>query len=263
MAGKFGIGDLAAMGLGNVGIGPLNVGNVLDTVEFVKKAWASFGVPSTFAPTVDLEELDKRIADLKAVEQWLTVNMNMLQGTIQALEIQRGTIATLRAFSDAVGAPVAAVAPAKQALASALAGAAAAGPGRTSAPAPPIGTPAGAARPVAAPTGKRARRPTTAAPTAGTTAVPAAGIGTAAFADPGLSPGAWWNLLQNQFNQVAAAALSGVGLPKPGAGIATMPQSARGAKRGAQSASGGAARTASSKRGRATPRKSSGRGGKD
>ena len=38
MAGKLGIGDLASMGLGKVGIGPLNVGNVLDTVEFVKKA---------------------------------------------------------------------------------------------------------------------------------------------------------------------------------------------------------------------------------
>lgn len=58
------------------------------------------------APTVDIDELDRRIADLKAVEQWLTVNMNMLQGTIQALEIQRGTIATLKA----IGAPMAAAA---------------------------------------------------------------------------------------------------------------------------------------------------------
>lgn len=183
MAGKLGIGDLAAMGLGNVGIGPLNVGNVLDTVEFVKRAWASIGVPSSFAPTVDLEELDKRIADLKAVEQWLTVNMNMLQGTIQALEIQRGTIATLKA----IGAPMAAAA------------------------------------------GLRV------SPEPGTNE---AGVGATPlpFTDPGLSPGAWWNLLQNQFNQVAAAALSGVGLPKSrsGGSAARAKASARGsAKRAA------------------------------
>jgi hypothetical protein len=203
MAGKLGIGDLAAMGLGNVGIGPLNVGNVLDTVDFVKRAWASIGVPSSFAPTVDLEELDKRIADLKAVEQWLTVNMNMLQGTIQALEIQRGTIATLKAF----GAPVAAAAPATQAIASALARAA-----------QPQGLPPGAAAPSAAvaapapaPDGESPRRSKPARRKGRGAAAPEP----AAFADPGLSPSAWWNLLQSQFNQVAAAALSGVGLPRP------------------------------------------------
>ena len=165
MAGKLGIGDLAAMGLGNVGVGPFKVGNVLDTVEFVKKAWASFGVPPGFAPTIDVEELDKRIADLKAVEQWLTVNMNMLQGTIQALEIQRGTIATLKA----IGAPMAAAA------------------GLRVSPEPGANEASGRGAPTP-------------------------------FTDPGLSPGAWWNLLQNQFNQVAAAALSGVGLPKPRSG---------------------------------------------
>lgn len=204
MAGKLGIGDLAAMGLGNVGIGPLNVGNVLDTVDFVKRAWASIGVPSSFAPTVDLEELDKRIADLKAVEQWLTVNMNMLQGTIQALEIQRGTIATLKAF----GAPVAAAAPATQAIAAALARAAR----------PPAAMP-GAATPVAAseataPAVQSQRRAKPARRKGRGAATPEP----AAFADPGLSPSAWWNLLQSQFNQVAAAALSGVGLPRPEAG---------------------------------------------
>ena len=201
MAGKLGIGDLAAMGLGNVGIGPLNVGNVLDTVDFVKRAWASIGVPSSFAPTVDLEELDKRIADLKAVEQWLTVNMNMLQGTIQALEIQRGTIATLKAF----GAPVAAAAPATQAIAAALARAAR----------PPAAMP-GAATPVAASEATApAVQPQRRAKPARRKGRGAATPEPAAFADPGLSPSAWWNLLQSQFNQVAAAALSGVGLPRP------------------------------------------------
>ena len=206
MAGKLGIGDLAAMGLGNVGIGPLKVGNVLDTVDFVKRAWTSFGVPSGFTPTLDLEELDKRIADLKAVEQWLTLNMNMLQGTIQALEIQRGTIATLKAF----GAPLDAAAPAAQAIAAALGratppddGQRGAAPGITSAAGANGGGESGAQ---AAPGGTKRARPSR-RKVPGAKAPP-----TGAFADPGLSPSAWWNLLQSQFNQVAAAALSGVGL---------------------------------------------------
>ncbi|HQY27886.1 MAG TPA: hypothetical protein PK787_03780 [Burkholderiaceae bacterium] len=212
MAGKLGIGDLASMGLGKVGIGPLNVGNVLDTVEFVKKAWASFGVPPGFAPTVDVEELDRRIADLKAVEQWLTVNMNMLQGTIQALEIQRGTIATLQAF----GAPIAAVAPATQAIATqaiATAIGRATGADKASAgaaalaPAPIAGQTAEASPAPGSGTGRKAGAARKTKPVAGVAAAPD-------FADPGLSPGAWWNLLQTQFNQVAAAALSGVGLPE-------------------------------------------------
>lgn len=210
-AGKFGIGDLAAMGLANVGIGPLNVGNVLDTVEFVKKAWGSFGLPPSFTPTIDLGELDKRIADLKAVEQWLIVNMYMLQGTIQALEIQRGTIATLKAFGEAVGAPVAAVGPATQVLAGkALAGALSAA-GAASAQAPHGNgrdAPSSAQAPAAA-APPRARKP---ARQGRDKAASAAGGGT--HVDPGLSAGAWWNLLQEQFNNVANAALSGVGLPR-------------------------------------------------
>ncbi len=205
MADKLGIGDLAAMGLANVGIGPLKVGNVLDTVEFVKKAWTSVGMPAGFTPTLDLEELDKRITDLKAVEQWLTLNMNMLQGTIQALEIQRTTIATLKAF----GAPLEAAAPAAQAIASALGRAASSGDragaaGASTAAAPGGDAPAaGATKPAA-----RARAPRRKEETGSTAAA-------GGFADPGLSPTAWWNLLQNQFNQVAAAALSGVGLSAP------------------------------------------------
>lgn len=208
VAGKFGIGDLAAMGLANVGIGPLNVGNVLDTVEFVKKAWGSFGLPPSFTPTIDLGELDKRIADLKAVEQWLIVNMNMLQGTIQALEIQRGTIATLKAFGEAVGAPVAAVGPATQALAGkALAGALSA----ASAPAPHGngGDALSSAQAPAAAAPPRARKPARQGRDKAASAA-----GGSAHADPGLSAGAWWNLLQDQFNNVANAALSGVGLPQ-------------------------------------------------
>ncbi|ACC69392.1 PhaM family polyhydroxyalkanoate granule multifunctional regulatory protein [Paraburkholderia phymatum] len=50
------------------------------------------------APLTNVEELDKRITDMRAVEQWLKLNLNMLQSAIQALEVQRATLATLRAF---------------------------------------------------------------------------------------------------------------------------------------------------------------------
>src|SRR5471032_2868258 len=50
------------------------------------------------APLTNVEELDKRIKDMRAVEQWLKLNLNMLQSAIQALEVQRATLSTLRAF---------------------------------------------------------------------------------------------------------------------------------------------------------------------
>ena len=79
-----------------VGICPLNIGNVLDTMGFVKKAWGAMNAPSAFMPTIDVEELKKRIVDLQAVEQWLVMNLGMIQGSIQALEVQKATIETLK-----------------------------------------------------------------------------------------------------------------------------------------------------------------------
>ena len=50
----------------------------------------------------DLKEMDKRIAELKAVEQWLGLNLSMLKTTIQGLEIQRGTLAALQSFTESM-----------------------------------------------------------------------------------------------------------------------------------------------------------------
>ena len=52
------------------------------------------------APTVDTDELERRIADLKAVEGWLRTNLSMLQMTIQGLEMQKNTLATMQAISQ-------------------------------------------------------------------------------------------------------------------------------------------------------------------
>ena len=53
-------------------------------------------------PTLDIEELDKRIQDLKSVENWLQLNMSVLRSTIQGLEVQRATLAALQSFSAAM-----------------------------------------------------------------------------------------------------------------------------------------------------------------
>ncbi|MBX9869519.1 MAG: hypothetical protein K2X63_06965 [Burkholderiaceae bacterium] len=71
-----------------------------DPLCFVKKLWGDMQLPGMVTPTVSIDELDKKIQDLKTVESWLNVNMNMLKGTIQALEVQRATIATLKSMGE-------------------------------------------------------------------------------------------------------------------------------------------------------------------
>ena len=73
-----------------------------DPLEFVRGMWNSMGfsLPGMVTPTLDVDELDKRIADLKAVENWLKMNLNMLQMTTQGLEMQRVALATVQAMSQ-------------------------------------------------------------------------------------------------------------------------------------------------------------------
>jgi hypothetical protein len=71
-----------------------------DPLGFVKKLWGDMQLPGMVTPTVSIDELDKKIQDLKTVESWLNVNMNMLKGTIQAFEVQRATIATLKSMGE-------------------------------------------------------------------------------------------------------------------------------------------------------------------
>ncbi len=51
------------------------------------------------APTLDVEELDKRIQELRAVHFWLEQNSKALGATIQALEVQKMTLATLKGMN--------------------------------------------------------------------------------------------------------------------------------------------------------------------
>jgi hypothetical protein len=51
------------------------------------------------APTLDPEELDKRISELKTVQFWLEQNARLLGTTVQALEVQRMTLSTLQTMN--------------------------------------------------------------------------------------------------------------------------------------------------------------------
>jgi hypothetical protein len=192
MAGSKTAFDMSKMAIGGIG-------QMLDSVEFVKRAWSTLNIPSTLVPTVDIEELDKRIADLKAVEQWLNVNLSMLHGTIQGLEIQRGTLAAVKAFGSTLGTlPMAAA----EGVAARVKPAAR--PAPAPAPAPEAAEPAAPARKGTA---------------ASAATVPLAGI----------NPTAWWNLLQQNFNQVAEAAMSGGGLQNAAVNAMKVAGSAAGA----------------------------------
>jgi hypothetical protein len=89
-----------------------------DPFEFLKRMWAPMGLPmaGAMAPLIDPNEIEKRIADLRSVENWLAMNLNVLRMTIQGLEMQRATLAAFQAAHAVATAPVtpAAQEPARQ-----------------------------------------------------------------------------------------------------------------------------------------------------
>lgn len=58
----------------------------------------------TGALPTNLEELSQRIDELKTVEQWLSFNLQLLRATIQGMEVQQGTLQTLKSMQDSFGA---------------------------------------------------------------------------------------------------------------------------------------------------------------
>jgi hypothetical protein len=218
-------------------------GQMLDGVEMVKRAWSNFNVPSAMLPTVDLDELDKRIADLKAVEQWLNVNQSMLHNTIQGLEIQRGTLAAIRAFTEQAGMPAAMASMAK---------AASPAPKRTSPFATdgwPMKPPAARTEPEAA--AKPAQAAASKPPQEPHPPTPEAKV--QADAAPGIDPTAWWTMLQNSFSQIAQAAASASLVP--GLASGGKPASGSRPKTATKSASTVKKPASASKRQRAAPAK--------
>ncbi|UUX96293.1 PhaM family polyhydroxyalkanoate granule multifunctional regulatory protein [Aquabacterium sp. J223] len=68
--------------------------------SLMKNAGAALpGVGQWVTPTLDPAELDKRISELRTVQFWLEQNARMLTTTIQALEVQKMTLTTLRTMN--------------------------------------------------------------------------------------------------------------------------------------------------------------------
>lgn len=71
-------------------------------LNFLQGMWNQMGfqLPGMVAPTLDEGELDKQIKDLRSVENWLRMNLSMLQMTIQNLEMQKSALGTFRSMSE-------------------------------------------------------------------------------------------------------------------------------------------------------------------
>jgi hypothetical protein len=138
---------------------------------------------SWVAPTVSIEELDKRIQELKAVQFWLDQNATALKATIQAMEVQKMTLSTLQGMNvnmaDLAKAFTASVPSAAAAF--------------MSTPAAPVRAPETA--PVEPAHVAAAQAPDPEKPPA---------------AKPAVDPLQWWGSLTEQFQNIAAAALKDV-----------------------------------------------------
>lgn len=143
-----------------------------DGIDWVKQFWGGFSggnaMPNIMTPTLDVNELEQRINDLKTVEHWLNVNLNLLRATIQAMEVQRGTLATLQSFGANLASQHTPANP--DAV-------------------PASTTPTASAKPTSK---KRTQASEKSAQTAN---------------DATLNPSAWWDLLQQQFQQMAQQVL--------------------------------------------------------
>ena len=143
---------------------------------------ASTAAPGWVAPTLDPEELDKRIQELKTVHFWLDQNTKAVSATIQALEVQRMTLATLQGMnlSFAELAESLKVKPQPDATPTASEPASASEPTPEQAAAQQAAKAAKAAKPLSKPT---------------------------ASASAGVDPAHWWSSLTDQFQHIANKAM--------------------------------------------------------
>ncbi len=225
--------DTSAFGFGKFVPGFDFLQNLAQTTA--KASPAAGGIPgmsSWVAPTLSVEELDKRIQELKAVQFWLEQNGTALKATIQALEVQKMTLTTLQGMNV----NMAELAKAFTAKAPAPAAAAQAAPAPAEASAP-----TSTARP----------EPETPAPEAPKAKRAGKAAGKASSTGATVDPMQWWGSLTQQFQNIAASAMQDV------AAQAMKAQAAEPAARAAdaRSATGKAAKPAAKKATAKTARK--------
>ena len=78
-----------------------------DWFEQFQNMWnpMNFPFPGLVQPTMDPEEIDKKIAELRAVESWLKTNVGFLEMTIKTMEMQKSALETLRESATGTGVP--------------------------------------------------------------------------------------------------------------------------------------------------------------
>ena len=188
------------------------------------------------APTLNVDELEKRIEELKAVQFWLDQNAMALKATIQALEVQKMTLATLKGMNFNMGDVANAfklkaadkVISSVQKVTETAAGAAGTAAGVAS------GMAHAASDVAAAATGRSAKK-------------------NAADAAPGMvDPLQWWGALTQQFQQIAASAMKDAARQTA---TDTTLNMARGALKTATSTAGAVTRAAAKKVTRKAPAK--------
>lgn len=71
--------------------------------EFLQKMWnpMSFPMPGMPTPTVNVEDIEKKIGELRTVENWLTMNLGFVQMTVKTLEMQKAALNALSSASPA------------------------------------------------------------------------------------------------------------------------------------------------------------------
>jgi hypothetical protein len=196
-------------------------------------------MPGWSLPTLDPAELDKRIQELKTVQFWLEQNARMVAMTIQGLEVQRMTLATLQGMNVSMDHIKDALKVKPDAMQGFFKAAAsdkpAASPEPAPAPAPrSAGFPWGAANwhqgvpdQAAEPEPAAAPGPSTAAPDGdgGSDDAPDAPAGEATGGERGadlINPMRWWDTLTQQFSHLASQAAHSVQVPSAQA-AAAMP----------------------------------------
>lgn len=214
---------------GNFGFGKFVPG--FDFLQNLAKG-ASQGMPQMpslsnwIAPTLNVEDLQKRIDELKTVQFWLEQNSKAIGATVQALEVQKMTLSTLKGMNFSMGE---------------LADALQLKPGAASTATP-------AASPAADPPVPPARKPARRKPATGQAAEGAA----PAAASGAVDPMQWWGALSQQFQQIASDAMrdAAQGMPQA-AGGAARPSAGKAASEPGGSAASARTRRSTAKAGKA------------
>lgn len=154
------------------------------------------GLSNWIAPTLSVEELDKRIDELKTVQYWLEQNVHALKATIQALEVQKMTLSTLQGMNVRM-----------EDLAKAFTQGTASAAAAMQKEAAPAASSSAPAKPSAAPAEAQAE-PAAEAPAARNARTEAKGEAASSNSTAGVVDTLqWWNSLTQQFQQIASHAM--------------------------------------------------------